>query len=159
MEEWVREIVMTLNDDGQSQYSPVSIYQIKSTVFSYGNLTKLEFMKKHLTLLILCLAAIACDTNSHVAPSVHSILGFWSRETVYLNGVNSIEYVHFLNNGNNFLDIKKDKTFERAYDIGNWDLSDLTLTLDRKESAGLGDWKYTIIEHSTDNLILELKLN
>jgi hypothetical protein len=116
-------------------------------------------VKKQLTLLTLCLAAIiSCDTNSHVTPSAESILGFWSIETVYLNGVNSIAYVDFLHNGTNFLNIKKDKTFERAYDVGNWDLSDLTLTLDRKEPSGYGDWEYKIIEYSTNNLILEIKL-
>jgi hypothetical protein len=115
-------------------------------------------MKKNLLFLTLCFAVLSCDTSSDMDPSTHSITGFWSRETVYLNGVNSIEYVDFLNNGTNFLSIKNDKTFERAYDNGSWNLSCKTLVLDREEPSGLGDWTYEIIEHSDNNLTLEIKL-
>jgi len=115
-------------------------------------------MKKQVALLTLCFAALSCDTSSDSTPSTTSILGFWSRETVYLNGVNSIEYVDFLNDGTNFLNIKKDKTFERAYDNGSWNLSNKTLALNRNESSGLIDWTYEVIEHSANSLILEIKL-
>src|SRR6187549_1975069 len=115
-------------------------------------------MKKQLALLTLCFAVLSCDTGSDLTQNTNSILGFWSRETVYLNGVNSSQYVDFLNGDTNFLNIKKDKTFERAYDLGHWNLYNKTLTLDREDSSGIADWTYKVIQYSGDKLILEIKL-
>jgi hypothetical protein len=89
-------------------------------------------MKNLFFILAICLV-LSCDNESDQQPNANDIIGFWSRETVYLNDVNSNEYVDFLNNGTNFLDLKEDKIFYRAYDIGTWQLSGRTLTLDRDE--------------------------
>ena len=50
--------------------------------------------------------------------SSNAILGFWSRETVYLDGVNSNEYVDFLNGGTNFLHIKRTKPLHGLMTMG-----------------------------------------
>lgn len=114
-------------------------------------------MKNLLGLLTFCLVALSCETSSDLVPGNKAIVGFWSRETVFLNGVNSLEYVDFLN-GTNFLNIKNDNTFERAYDIGRWNLSYPTLMLDREGSSGISDWTYEIIAYSENNLVLEIRL-
>lgn len=115
-------------------------------------------MKKQLISFAVFLTAISCDTSQEQTTEIDLIQGFWSRETVYLNGENSNKYVDFLNDGTNFLHIKQDKTFARAYDMGLWDLSHQTLTLDRNESTRMIDWTYIITELSNDKLILETKL-
>jgi hypothetical protein len=112
-------------------------------------------MKTYLKLLLPCLVLLSCDTSSDLKPS---ILGFWSRETVYLNGVNSVEYVDFLNNGTNFLELKADETFARAYDLGRWNLSGHTLTLDRDAPLPQADWSYGVIRLWNDELVVEIKL-
>ena len=116
-------------------------------------------MKKQLAILAICFAALSCDNNSDSDISPDTIIGFWSRETVYLNGVNSIAYVDFLNGGTNYINIKNDNTFDRAYDIGVWDLCNNTLTLKRDENTGSANWTYKIISHTGTNLILEMRLN
>jgi len=115
-------------------------------------------MKNYPLMLIICALLTGCDSGSDPAFNAEQLLGFWSRETVYLNGVNSNAYVDFLNGGTNFLDIKRDKTFSRAYDNGSWALFDEALVLDRMESNGRGDWKYKIIHRSAGDLVLEIKL-
>jgi hypothetical protein len=114
-------------------------------------------MKNLFFILIICVA-LSCDRDSDAEPQVADMIGFWSRETVYLNEVNSNEYVDFLNNGTNFLDLKEDKIFHRAYDIGTWQLSGSTLILDRDELSGYADWEYKIVAFSQDFLMLEIKL-
>jgi hypothetical protein len=114
-------------------------------------------MKNLFFILAICLV-LSCDNESDQQPNANDIIGFWSRETVYLNDVNSNEYVDFLNNGTNFLDLKEDKIFYRAYDIGTWQLSGRTLTLDRDEPSGYEDWEYKILTFSEDFLMLEVKL-
>lgn len=101
---------------------------------------------------------LSCDNESDEQPNDNDIIGLWSRETVYLNEVNSSEYVDFLNNGTNFLYLKEDKVFHRAYDIGIWRLSGRILTLDRNEPSGYEDWEYEILAFSEDFLMLEVKL-
>jgi hypothetical protein len=115
-------------------------------------------MRSRLSVLAICLIVVSCDSNVDLSIKPDSLIGFWSRETVYLNGTNSNEYVDFLNGGTNFLEIKENTTFSRAYDNGSWQLSNQTLNLERDEATGLGDWSYKIIELSNRNLILEIKL-
>lgn len=112
---------------------------------------------KNILFIIAIGVAVSCDNDADEQPDINDVIGFWSRETVYLNEVNSNEYVDFLNNGTNFLDLKEDKIFHRAYDLGTWRLSGHTLTLDR-EPAGYEDWEYRIVSFSKDFLVLELKL-
>jgi hypothetical protein len=114
-------------------------------------------MKNLFFILVICVV-MSCDNDSDDQPSAQDLIGFWSRETVYLNEVNSNEYVDFLNNGTNFLDLKEDKIFHRAYDLGTWRLSGYTLTLDRDEPSGYQDWECKIVAFSKDFLVLELKL-
>lgn len=113
---------------------------------------------KNLFFILMISVALSCDNDSDTEPQVNDMIGFWSRETVYLNEVNSNEYVDFLNDGTNFLDLREDKVFHRAYDIGTWNLSGYTLTLDRDESSGFNDWEYKILTFSKDFLVLEVKL-
>lgn len=113
---------------------------------------------KNLFLILTISVALSCSNDSDVEPQINDMIGFWSRETVYLNEVNSNEYVDFLNDGTNFLVLREDKMFHRAYDIGTWNLSGYTLTLDREEATGFNDWEYRIISFSKDFLILEIKL-
>jgi hypothetical protein len=113
-------------------------------------------MKKKLFILCLSFAVLSCDPNSDVIEP-NSLIGFWNRETVYLNGVNSIEFVDFLNGGN-YLEMKEDRTFSRAYDNGNWNQSNRTLSLERSVNSGMGDWTYKIIDVTKDVLTLEIKL-
>jgi hypothetical protein len=114
-------------------------------------------MKNLFVILTICVA-LSCDSDSDTEPRASDLIGFWSRETVYLNEVNSNEYVDFLNNGTNFLDLREDKVFHRAYDIGTWNISGYTLTLDRDEDTGFSDWEYKILAFSKDFLMLEMKL-
>ena len=114
-------------------------------------------MKTPFFILAICLV-LSCDSESDHQPNANDVIGFWSRETVYLNEINSNEYVDFLNNGTNFLDLKEDWVFHRAYDIGTWKLSGNTLTLDRDEPSGYEDWEYKILAFSEDFLMLEVKL-
>jgi hypothetical protein len=114
-------------------------------------------MKINLFILAICLATFSCDDPSDNTNLDDSLIGFWSVETVYLNGVNSLEYVDFLNGGN-FLEIKEDNTFQRAYEFGTWSRSNLTLTLDRDENTGRGDWAYRILKQTKMSLVLETKL-
>ncbi len=113
-------------------------------------------MRQPLCIVVICFAVLACDNSADINIRPDSITGFWSREMVYLNGVNSVEYVDFLNGGTNFLEIKNDHTFSRAYDNGTWHLSNVVIKLERG-GASL-DWTYKIIEYSKENLILEIKL-
>jgi hypothetical protein len=99
---------------------------------------------------------ISCD-NTDVKVQENSIVGFWHRETVYLNGINSAEYFDLLN-GTSFLSIKSDNTFDRPYDFGTWLRSDNTFTLKRSYS-GIGEWEYTIIEETKTTLVIEMQLN
>jgi hypothetical protein len=115
-------------------------------------------MKTRLFLLIICCSTFSCENRVDFDIKADSLIGFWSRETVYLNGVNSAEYVDFLNDGNGFLEIKEDQGFSRPYDLGVWHLSGRILTLDRDESTGMGDWSYKILEVSPKKFVLEISL-
>jgi hypothetical protein len=103
-------------------------------------------------ILAICTVTLSCDSNPDLDIQADSVIGFWSRETVYLNGVNS----DFLSGHNSFLEIKKDKTFYRPYDIGTWHLLCNTLNLERAASSGMGNWTYKIIDHTKDYLTLEI---
>jgi hypothetical protein len=116
-------------------------------------------MKKRLLFLVIGYAALSCENEYDECTHAESIVGFWSRETVYFNGVNSVEYVDFLNNGTNYLELKDDNTFARAYDNGTWQLTGKSLKLDRDETSGLSDWNYAIVEVTKNSLTLEVKLN
>lgn len=113
---------------------------------------------KNILFVLVIGVVFSCDNNSDEPPNANDIIGIWSRETVYLNEVNSNEYVDFLNNGTNFLHLKEDMIFYRAYDLGTWRLSGYTLTLDRDEPSGYEDWEYRIVAFSQDFLVLEVKL-
>jgi len=116
-------------------------------------------MKKKLLFLFICFAVVSCENEYDDCSHAESIIGMWSRETVYLNGDNSVEYVDFLNNGTNYLELKNDKTFARVYDNGTWQLAGKSLMLDRDETSGLSDWNYAIVDVTKNNLTLEVKLN
>ncbi|HYG02337.1 MAG TPA: hypothetical protein VD927_07815 [Chryseosolibacter sp.] len=115
-------------------------------------------MKTKLSLLILSLLTLSCDHSADEVKNSDAIVGFWSRQSVYLNGVNSNEHADFLNGGTNHLHIRKDNTFGRAYDNGTWLLSDGMLVLDRIESGGFADWTYKIVHHLNDSLVLDTQL-
>lgn len=107
-------------------------------------------------MILVLLTGLSCDRKDPIV--TNPIIGMWERETVYLNGVNSAQYVDFLNNETNFLQIKPDKTFMRAYDNGVWNMSDKVLTLDRDEKTGMMDWHYKIVDRACNSLTLEMKL-
>ena len=113
---------------------------------------------KNLLIIAMCISFLSCDNNTALTTQPDSIVGLWSREIVYLNGVNSNEYVDFLNNGTNFLNLYKDKSFSRAYDNGTWRVLNDTLKLKRDLNSGMGDWTYKIIDHTKSSLTLETKL-
>lgn len=117
------------------------------------------FMKRQLLFLLICCAGLSCEEEQNNCPDAGKLVGIWSRETVFLNGVNSAAYVDFLNNGTNFLDLKTNKSFARAYDNGTWRLSGRLLKLERDATSGIGDWTYDILSLTETSLTLETRMN
>ena len=95
-----------------------------------------------------------CD-DSDAGIKTDSLAAFWNLEKVTINGSNSTEYNY---SPANFLELGSDKTFSRAYESGEWNLSGRNLTLDRDESFGMSDWSYQIISVSDDALVMEMQL-
>jgi hypothetical protein len=102
------------------------------------------------------LLALSCDSDTETKIDQAKLVGLWNLETVYLNGVNSDEQTDILN-GNNFLELKPNLTFERAYDPGFWSINGKILKLDRGEGTRV-DWTYRVISQDNHNLVLEMKL-
>jgi hypothetical protein len=114
-------------------------------------------MRRLSILLAVCFGVLSCDEDNVTTVRPEAIIGSWRSETVYLNGVNSEQYVDWLNTGSVFI-IKDDNTYARNYVWGNWRLCNEELKLEANADMGMADWKYKIIEHTEDRLTLELNL-
>lgn len=116
---------------------------------------------RHFFLLLLISALIACSeeevTKAPKPFSKESLSGFWTYKQVLLNGTD-VEVLLPGFSVSNFLHLKNDDTYGKAYIIGDWKIKGEYLKLNEHYSTSSEARYYKVIAVNENSLTLEIKL-